>query len=418
MILSSLNPHLAIRMLDTHRDGRGHRSKHLSQPQHHDDGEEDEDMMDMSPISNRILKTGKGKKKNAQVRFELNMCEEELHTHKEELDTCNAELAAYIAKDNSPEYLYGQQADKCKIIRKENGRMFMESSMFLDYTEEFSDRPFQYENTILTSSWFSSRFNNIFEDSKDGWPNAAISLVDNDESKGIVVSAFVNGYVINQDDTAIYGYELDQSEDQASVMSLEELLGDEDERIFDHCSFFIDSVDNTGCPNASCNGDGCCPGCKDGNDPFFLITIKIITPNGWGARSTLKQLLLKFVSKMVINTVGQKRYTASTIKRMNPARLMGLILKIFGAILTVLLMQTMLVGSYKLLEMPHVVQTLLIGMLGTLMELVKTYIWNRRNIFTMWTFIRDEYCMLEEKWQRHEKLSRYQINDNNIFDCC
>ena len=147
--------------------------------------------------------------------------------------------------------------------------MFMESSMFLDYTEEFSDRPFQYENTIPTSIWFGSRFNNIFEDSKDGWPNAAISLVDDDESKGIVVSAFVNGYVINQDDTAIYGYELDQSEDQASVMSLEELLGDEDERIFDHCSFFIDSVDNTGCPNASCNGDGCCPGCKDGNDPFF-----------------------------------------------------------------------------------------------------------------------------------------------------
>ena len=87
-------------------------------------------MMDMSPISNRILKTGKGKKKNAQVRFELNMCEEELHTHKEELDTCNAELAAYIAKDNSPEYLYGQQADECKIIRKEDGRMLTDGRVF------------------------------------------------------------------------------------------------------------------------------------------------------------------------------------------------------------------------------------------------------------------------------------------------
>jgi len=76
-------------MLDAHRDGR-HRSKHLSQPQHHDDdGEEDEDMS----ISNRILKklrgkAGKGKK---NTRVELNMCEKELHTHKEELDTCNAE---------------------------------------------------------------------------------------------------------------------------------------------------------------------------------------------------------------------------------------------------------------------------------------------------------------------------------------
>ena len=111
-------------------------------------------------ISNRILKKLRGKagkgKKNTQV--ELNMCEQELDTHKEEIDTCNAELAAYIAKDNSPEYLYGQQADECKIIRKEDGRMFMESSMFLEQTEEFSDRPFhfQYENTIPTSIWFGS----------------------------------------------------------------------------------------------------------------------------------------------------------------------------------------------------------------------------------------------------------------------
>jgi len=245
-------------MLDAHRDGR-HRSKHLPQPQHHDDEEEEDE--DMS-ISNRILKklrgkAGKGKK---NTRVELNMCEKELDAHKEELDTCNAELAAYIAKDNSPEYLYGQQADECKIIRREDGRMFMESSMFLEQTEEFSDRPFQYEYTIPTSSWFSSRFNNMFEDSKDGWPNAAISLVDDDESKGIVVSALVNGYVINQGDTAIYGYELDQSDDQASVMSLEELLGDKDERIFDHCSFFIDDFSD------------CVAGNLDSSDPYFDTT--------------------------------------------------------------------------------------------------------------------------------------------------
>ena len=193
----------------------------------------------------------------SRFEVELNMCEQELDTHKEEIDTCNAELAVYIAKDNSPEYLYGQQADECKIIRKEDGRMFIESSMFLEQTEEFSDRPFQYENTIPTSSWFRSRFNNIFEDSKDGWPNAAISLVDDDESKGIVVSALVNGYVINQDDIVIYGYELDQSEDQASVMSLQELLGDKDERIFDHCSFFIDSTSD------------CVAGNLDQSDPNF-----------------------------------------------------------------------------------------------------------------------------------------------------
>ena len=84
--------------------------------------------------------------------------------------------------------------------------------------------------------------------------------MDDDESKGIVVSALVNGYVISQDDTAIYGYELDQSDDQASVMSLEELLGDKDERIFDHCSFFIDDVSD------------CVPGNLDPNDPYFDTT--------------------------------------------------------------------------------------------------------------------------------------------------
>ena len=92
-------------------------------------------MMDMSPISNRILKTGKGKKKNAQFRFELNMCEQELDTHKEEIDTCNAELAAYIAKDNSPEYLYGQQADECKIIRKERGWSYVHGIQYVPGTD-------------------------------------------------------------------------------------------------------------------------------------------------------------------------------------------------------------------------------------------------------------------------------------------
>ena len=243
-------------MLDAHRGRRSHRSKHLPKPQHHDDdGDEDEDMS----ISNRILKKLRGKagkgKKNTLV--ELNMCEQEL-------DTCNAELAAQIAKDNSPKYLFAQQADKCKLSKKEDGRIFMESSSFLDVTEKFSDRPFRYEYTIPTSTWFgSSGFNNIFNHSKDGWPNAAISLVEDDESVGIVVSAFINGYVLNKDDTVTYGYELYQYDEQAKVMSLDELLGEEDERIFDHCSFFIDDTANKEI------GD-CVPGNKDTNDAYFV----------------------------------------------------------------------------------------------------------------------------------------------------
>ena len=71
-----------------------------------------------------------------------------------------------------------------------------------------------------------------------------MTLVKDDESLGVVVSVFVNGYMKNSEsegDQAVYGYNLNQSEEQEKVKSLEELMGGDDKMEFDHCSFFIDA---------------------------------------------------------------------------------------------------------------------------------------------------------------------------------
>ena len=71
-------------------------------------------------------------------------------------------------------------------------------------------------------------------------------FVNDDESVGVVVTAFVNGYIKESDgegDEIIYGYNLDQSEEQKKVKSLEEIAGGKDIVEFDHCSFFIDGKD-------------------------------------------------------------------------------------------------------------------------------------------------------------------------------
>ena len=71
-------------------------------------------------------------------------------------------------------------------------------------------------------------------------PNAALTIVDDDTSKDVVVSVFAEAYIKEGD---VYGYKLQQSTTQESVMSLEELMGGEDSVVFDHCSMFIDAID-------------------------------------------------------------------------------------------------------------------------------------------------------------------------------
>ena len=61
--------------------------------------------------------------------------------------------------------------------------------------------------------------------------------MDDDTSKDVVVSVFAEAYTKGD----VYGYKLQQSTSQESVMSLEDLMGGEDSVVFDHCSMFIDT---------------------------------------------------------------------------------------------------------------------------------------------------------------------------------
>jgi len=154
-----------------------------------------------------------------------------------------AELDAYKAAANAPHWLFVQMADMCTLYRDDDGVYHLESSNFHKDTEWFTDRPMQLEKTEPTSDWFNN-FNELFDDEK-GMPNAALTIVDDDMSKDVVVSVFAEGYVKEgegeDEGVTIYGYKLEQSTDQESVLALESLIEDgEDSVTFDHCSMFID----------------------------------------------------------------------------------------------------------------------------------------------------------------------------------
>ena len=150
-------------------------------------------------------------------------------------DAIQAKLDVCEAAANVPHWLFVQMADMCALIDNGDGTYSLESSKFHPDTEIFSDRPFQLEETQSTEEWFEG-FDEQFDDGK-GAPNAALTIVDDDTSKDVVVSVFAEAYT----KWDVYGYKLKQSASQESVMSLEELMGGEDSVVFDHCSMFIDA---------------------------------------------------------------------------------------------------------------------------------------------------------------------------------
>ena len=97
----------------------------------------------------------------------------------------------------------------------------------------------RHEKTEPTAEWFGN-FNELFDDEK-GMPNAALTIVDDDTSKDVVVLVFAEGYIKEgESEVPTYGYVLEQSTEQESVMSLEDMMGGKDSVTFDHCSMFID----------------------------------------------------------------------------------------------------------------------------------------------------------------------------------
>src|SRR5210317_232329 len=131
------------------------------------------------------------------------------------LDTCEAAAT-------TPHWLFVQMADMCTLYRDDDGVFYLESNKFHEDTEWFTDRPMQLEKTEPTSEWFNN-FNELFDDEK-GMPNAALTIVDDDTSKDVVVSVFAEGYVKEgEGEVPTYGYVLEQSTEQESVVSLEDM---------------------------------------------------------------------------------------------------------------------------------------------------------------------------------------------------
>ena len=155
-------------------------------------------------------------------------------------------LAAYEGKEKEeegPKYLIVQMADQCIFQTTDSGNLVLKSRHFHGDTVMFSDRPFTYEEEISTESFFDT-FDDTFNADNGGKPNAAITLVQNDESKDVVVSVFVKAVVKHRDDPngPTYVYKLEQSDEQDSVTSLSDVMGGKDKMTYDHCSIFIDGV--------------------------------------------------------------------------------------------------------------------------------------------------------------------------------
>ena len=197
---------------------------------------EHESHRELKPDSTKSAKNdSKCAKNNIENTYfaEMNMC-------KAELADTKAKLAAVQEEMSKPHWLFVQVADKC-VLDLSGDTPTIESADFNEETELFTDRPLRYNNETTTAKWFKV-FNELFDDG-NGWPNTAMTFVHNDESVGVVVTVFVDGYIkegnggVNQ---TIYGYKLKQSEEQKNVNSLEEIAGGQDKTEFDHCSLFID----------------------------------------------------------------------------------------------------------------------------------------------------------------------------------
>jgi len=219
-----INQHhfLAFQALQALRESREKRLLEVSSSSH--------ESRELKPDS---TKSSKNDSKSSKAQCGCDMVEAEL-----------ADVKAKLAALQQPQLLFTQAADKC-VLDMSGDTPTIESAHFHGDTVIFTDRPLTNENTTSTASWFAN-FNELFNDG-DGWPNTAMTFVNEDESVGVVVTAFVNGYIKDgEGNQTIYGYDLNQSEEQKKVKSLEEIMGGKDKVEFDHCSFFIDGIDFDG----------------------------------------------------------------------------------------------------------------------------------------------------------------------------
>ena len=96
-----------------------------------------------------------------------------------------------------PTLLFVQMSDRCTIDNSTGTPILKALKQdFLNVTEAFTDRPYRHEFTNSTADFFSS-FNDTFDNGGENgteWPNSAITFVDDNQSIGVAVSAFVGSY--------------------------------------------------------------------------------------------------------------------------------------------------------------------------------------------------------------------------------
>ena len=211
----NLHPVTLVRTLDVLRDGRRRAYQKKSKQQH----------LDVPLRQLRRVQEDDG---------QSTTCEAALAEAEENLATCEE-------KEEEPSYLFVQMADECIFQTTDSGNTILKSRHFHGDTVMFSDRPFTYEKDIATESFFDN-FDDAFNADNGGKPNAAITLVQNDESKDVVVSVFVKAIVKHREDPdgPTYVFKLEQSDDQASAMSLSNIMGGKHKMTYDHCSIFVD----------------------------------------------------------------------------------------------------------------------------------------------------------------------------------
>ena len=154
---------------------------------------------------------------------------------KNDLAICKADCMVDCKANLEEErLLFVQMADTCIFEKSDDGNVTFYSTNFFENTTAFTDIPFRNERSMPTSNFFMD-FNKLWPNVK---PNAAMTLVDDDVSEGIVVSVFASAFSDNMQ----YGYRLWQSDEQKEVKPLSVIMDGKDKKEYAFCSLFIDDV--------------------------------------------------------------------------------------------------------------------------------------------------------------------------------
>jgi len=153
---------------------------------------------------------------------------------------CKANLAAAqeqimeLSEPPAPALLGIQTARYCRVERgTEEGQYKLISNTISEDTYIFSDRPDTIEFAVPTDE-FIRDFDTIFEDVP---PNVGLTFVTDGEPVGPFVVIFEDAKINGNEVT----YDIDQSENQRGVLSMESIFGTNDYVDFDDCSYFIDN---------------------------------------------------------------------------------------------------------------------------------------------------------------------------------